>query len=187
MPTVTRDLWPPDIKTDEAISPMEILRHQGDLLESRTNGILRGVVVGMESDDRRIIHFDVEALRLQTKSRLFSVEHRREYEYPVRVMPPTEDLPDYLQSHRYVPGRGGIGTFGIPKDILEGSKGKWVEDRWVATSPQEFTEKIGEVLATPAVKAVVLSLISRSANAGEPDSADDDQNRALLESQECNE
>jgi len=156
MSSVMRDLWPEDIKSEEVISPEEILNHQASRLETRTNGLLVGHVVKHEAEDRVVLGFEVEAPRADSRVRLFEVQHRLEFEYPAAIVAPDEKLPDFLRQRVYRPGIA---------DALETSSlmktGKWVENEWIATSPAEFSQKVQDVLANPAIKAMVLSLLSR--------------------------
>lgn len=151
-PTVMRDLWPDDIKSEDVISPEEILIHQASRLEARTNGLLTGHVVKLAGKDRLVLGFEIEAPRAGRRVRLFEVQHRLEFEYPAKVIPP-EGLPDFLKDRVYRPG-GGVGS------LMEELGGKWVKNEWIASSPTEFSNKVEEVLASAAVKAIVLSLLS---------------------------
>jgi hypothetical protein len=148
-----RDLWPPDIKAEDVITPEEILVHQAQLLEARTNGLLVGHVEKLTGEDRVILGFEVESPRTGSRHRLFQVQHRPEFEYPVSIDPPDESLPDFLKARVYKPGF---------RDVVATTAGGWVENKWVASSPTEFSARVEEVLARPAVKAAVLSLISRA-------------------------
>jgi hypothetical protein len=48
-----------------------------------------------------------------------------------------------------------------PTTVREG-KGSWVENDWIASSPQKFIEKIATVFALPVIKTSVLSLLARA-------------------------
>ena len=162
MSTVIRDLWPEDIKFDDVISPEEILEHQAQRLEARTNGLLIAHVVKLVGEDRTVIGFEVESPRAASRIRLFEVQHRLDYEYPVSITPPDDELPDFLRERVYAPSVGELHALASSVASRMMGKGEWVENKWVASSPAEFTELVQEVLAQPAVKAVVLSLLSRS-------------------------
>jgi hypothetical protein len=176
MSTVKRDLWPEDIKADDVIAPSEILAFQADQLAERTNGLLSASIEAVESEDRIAIRFEIEVTRCGDRVRLFEVQHRLDYEYPVAIIPPNEErLPDFLQERTYKPTpgealrsitRSHANAMAAVGSIL-GSTGTWVENKWIATSPTEFSEKVEKVLSLPAVKAVVLSLLAR---ANRPDS-----------------
>lgn len=150
-PTIMRDLWPDDIKSEDIISPEEILNHQASRLEARTNGLLTGQVVKLAGKDRLVLGFEIEAPRAGRRVRLFEVQHRLEFGYPAKVIPP-ESLPDFLKDQVYRPP-----SLGLPQLAFEG---RWEKNEWVASSPTEFTNKVEEVLASAAVKAIVLSLLS---------------------------
>lgn len=165
MSIALRDLWPDDIQADDVLTPREILVHQAEQLESRTNGLLIGHVPVKESEDRVILGFDVAAPRAQCEVRLFEVQHRTEFEYPAAILPPDERLPKFLRERYYHESPGDIARIALAQAEVVGKvlgSGKWVENEWIATSPTEFSDKVGKVLASPSVKARVLSLISRS-------------------------
>lgn len=171
MSTVKRDLWPDDIRADDVIGPAEILDYQAEQLMQRTNGLLAGHVERVESEDRVTMGFEIEVARTSDRARLFEVQHRLDYEYPVAISPPHEErLPEFLQERVFKPGTGNLlrsvtghsaTAFSQMSKILD-SEGKWVENKWIATSPSEFIEKVEKVLALPGVKAVVLSLLARA-------------------------
>jgi len=152
MSSVIADLWPDDIKADDVISPEEILDHQARLLEQRTNGLLTADVVKHTAEDRVVIGFDVQSVRSGNRVRLFSAEHRVDFEYPIAMSPPAE-LPAFLKAEVYEPGLA-IGTAPV--------FGRSVQNPWVASSPTEFSQKVRDMLATPTVKTAVLSLLARS-------------------------
>lgn len=166
MSTVIRDLWPEDIKSEDVISPEEVLEHQAQRLEARTNGLLIAHVVTLIGQDRTVIGFEVESPRAASRIRLFEVQHRLDYEYPVVVIPPDDVLPEFLRERVFHPNAGEsriAAAFAATSSALRMmGEGEWVKNKWVASSPAEFTELVQEVLAQPTVKAAVLSLLSRS-------------------------
>ncbi len=173
MSTVMSDLWPDDIQAEDVISPEEILEHQAERLEARTNGLLAAHVVRLEGDDRVVINFEVESVRTGSRVRLFAVQHRLEFEYPVAIVPPQDSLPDYLRERFYRPGLGeAFGSFATVSKLM--GPGAWVENEWVASSPTEFTKLVHGILALPSVKGVVLSLLARSSRERAP--AEKDEN-----------
>ena len=183
MSAVLRDLWPDDIQSQDVVSPEEILNHQAQQLEARTNGILIAHVEKVSSDDRVVLGFEVEAPRLETRIRLFGAQHRHDFEYPVQILPPDGKLPEYLREKIFQPGRRPLATYQALKDLqdatrgvsklFESEPGTWVENEWLATSPAEFTEKVEAVLGQPAVKAVVLSLLARANRSDIPETKTD--------------
>jgi hypothetical protein len=170
MATVMRDLWPDDIKCEDVISPEEILEHQANRLEARTNGVLVAHVVRLVGDDRVVIGFEVESPRAATRVRLFEVQRRLEFEYPAAIVPPEESIPEFLQARVYRPGPGDVlsaESLASAASLMEKfRRGEYVENKWVASSPTEFSKMVEEVLAMPAVKALVFSLLSRSRREG---------------------
>jgi hypothetical protein len=163
--SVIADLWPDDIKADDVISPEEILDHQARQLEQRTNGLLTADVVKHTAEDRVVIGFDVQSVRSGNRVRLFSAEHRVDFEYPIAMSPPAE-LPAFLKEEVYVPGLGDL-TTAMPR-----FQGRCVKNPWVASSPAEFQKKVQDMLAHSSVKSAVLSLLAR---ASRPTNKDEDQ------------
>lgn len=154
MSSVIANLWPDDIKADDVLSPEEILDSQACLLEQRTNGLLTANVVKHSAEDRVIIGFDVQSVRSGNRVRLFSAEHRLDFEYPIALSPPAE-LPRFLQTEVYVPGLADLSA-------AVSRPGHHVQNPWIASSPTEFQKKVQDMLATSSVKAAVLSLLARS-------------------------
>lgn len=154
-----RDLWPEDIRAEDSASPEEILDHQSQRLFERTNGLLIGEVVTMPTDDRVVLGFEISAPRIATRVRLFDVQHRGDQEYPAVILPPKDDLPQFLKQKYYVPSMREVYSGG--DDEFTTDTGYWIENKWVASSAKEFSEKVHEVLALPSVKAAVMSLLSR--------------------------
>jgi len=166
MSGVTRDLWPSDIKSEEVLSPLDIMTYQAELLASRTGNLLSAEVIRSESADRVKLAFEVHAPRIDRRMQLFTVQHRKEFDYPAVVDAPKHKLPDYLKERYYQPGQSELiqNVAGINKalDSVFTAKGRWVENDLRATSPTEFLDILSIVLADATVKASILSLISRS-------------------------
>jgi len=157
MSATIRDLWPDDIKTEDVVTPQEILDRQAIALTDRTNGLLVGQVVRDQTSDRIILRFEVEAPKPRTRISLFRVEHRESFEYPAAIIPPAGKLPDYLKESVYRPSL--MESMTSPLSTLQG---KWITNEWLATSPKKFAEKIEELLSRADVKATVLSLLARA-------------------------
>lgn len=164
------DLWPEDIRNQEFIAPLEILREQANHLERRTSGVLVGEIHPqevMEEDivQRISIRFEVHAPKIDKRVKLFEVVHQPDLEYPIAFIPPEDDMPNYLKDKYYQPGTGEIlklvNTAEIFSTIMN-SKGNWVENEWVAASPIVFREKLKAILNMASVKAIVMSLIAKS-------------------------
>jgi len=174
MSNVMRDLWPDDIKSEDVISPEEILKGQASCLEERTGGQLAGYVVRHEGEDRVVIGFEVESVRAGSRIRLFEVQHRLELEYPAAIVPPDASLPDFLKKRVYRASFDDIAKVvnaASSRAVLT-RPGEWVENEWVASSPSEFVDKVAEVLGSASVKGIVLSLLSRT---GQDESPNDPQ------------
>ena len=158
MTTAVRNLWPEDLKTADLRTANEILSEQARLLEQQTNGVLTGETVEHAVQDRRVLSFDVNAPRIPTTIRLFEVHQPLEMDYPVRIVPPKLEVPEYLHKKVYRPG------LAMPT-VTAAIQGTWEERQWVAESPGEFTEKLEKLLASTTIKAILFNLLSRSQRA----------------------
>lgn len=174
------DLWPEDIKPQGFLSPREILDQQAEQLAKRMNGLLVGEVIEDEQSDRRVLRFEVVSLRADTRVKLFEIHQQKKLAYPVAVIPPNFELPEFLSKEYYRPGLEDLmkrtsafsgGLLGPP----ELRKGQWVKNDWVASTPLELSKLLRSVLEMPVVKSTVISLLSdvdqyERENLGEGDS-----------------
>ena len=111
--------------------------------------------------DRVVLRFDVVSLKEDTRIKLFELHHRKEAAYPVALIPPSEQLPDYLSDKVYRPAISEflkISQTAISEMLSQ--KGKWVANEWIAATPLELNKMLKTILAMPVVKATVVSLLS---------------------------
>jgi hypothetical protein len=148
MTTAIRDLWPPEIALEDVISPEEILTYQANLLAEKTSGRLVGHVERLVISDRVVLAFEVEAPVAGNRVRLFEAQHRLEFEYPVKVIPP-DSLPEFLRQYASIRSASSL--------VRE----------WIAATPTEFSNQIKDVLDAASTKSLILSLLSRSKRNGE--------------------
>lgn len=166
MTASTRSLWPEDLQTQDVRTPAEILSEQAQLLEQQTNGLLEGSIVEQVLEDRKVTAFEVSAPRIPETVRLFEVYQSLDLEYPVAIMPPNINIPDFLKREFYRPG---------PKEIMKvmsevatlssnlwSRTGTWEKNDWVADSPSEFTKILEKLLSSGGVKAILYKLLARS-------------------------
>ncbi len=158
------DLWPGDISDEEVRTPEYFLTEQCHHLEIRTGGKLRAKVNRTQAEDRVILGLQVESTRSGRSARLLEVSHRLNFEYPAHIAILVERLPDFLKKRVWK--SGGLTTFI--------SEGKWVDNPWITSSPEEFLEKFRSVLSRPAVKAAVLSLLAEPSTANVVETASGD-------------
>ncbi|MGZ0174128.1 MAG: hypothetical protein ACKVHE_31860 [Planctomycetales bacterium] len=125
----------------------------------------------LETTDRVNLVFEVYAPRIDRRLQLFTVQHRKNFDYPAAITAQKEQLPNYLQGKYYQPGTGEVlKTVGSAATIASSmftAKGRWVENDQLASSPTEFTDLLSSVLSEPTIKASVLSLISKSNEVGD--------------------
>lgn len=87
------DLWPSEIVV-EPLTPLEILRRQGEILDQRTGGRLRVVVVSTDEQGTasgedfsyKLHRFEIVADALRYRHQVFTCQHDTTLVYPVRVM-----------------------------------------------------------------------------------------------------
>lgn len=158
MSAVIRDLWPTDLATQEVLTPYEILSEQADFLTARMNSVLAGRVQVSNLEDRVVLGFEVVSPKIDKTVRIFAVEHQPDNPYPAHIAIVLGPLPSYLQPTRIVPRVPGL------LESIQPTTDRVVENPWVASSPREFTEKLGTMLSRPEVKAAVLSLLKQTQN-----------------------
>jgi hypothetical protein len=174
MSTISDNLWPEDIKSQEFLKPQEILETQAKHLTKQTRGLVEGEVVreefaAKEGEEARIVlKFEIFSSRAQKRMKLFEVSHQSETIYPVALEPPTDTLPEYLQERVYVEGRPGIADAAIRQighshlAQFIGTPGRWVDREWIAGTPLKFVEKVKLILQMQTVKSAVMSLLAKS-------------------------
>ncbi len=165
MSAVFHDLWPADLVAEDVLSPQEILEEQAEQLTRRMNNILQGRVTRLEGEGRVILGFEVIAPRIDQTKRLFTVQHQSDAEYPALVVPPDDNLPGYLKGRReFLPGSplAGVMAMEAVRVAMESINPTPVDVEWVATTPNEFEQRLAKVLKSSAVKSAILTLLSRS-------------------------
>lgn len=174
MSSISDDLWPDDVKSQEFLTPDEILTKQAGHLTERTGGLIAGNVVReevkSESEETKVVlRFEIASARVDKRIKLFEAAHRDGFEYPVSLTPPSDELPNYLKEKYYQPGMSEIMSIITQNqfDLLK-QKGCWIENDWVASSPIAFANKVQSILSMPSVKSAVMSLLAKSKEIGGP-------------------
>ncbi len=186
--TVELDLWPDDVRIPEkVVSPYQLLHEQARRLEEHTHGLVRASVARIEADDRTGIRFELQGRNTGFRCTLFEVAHRRELAYPCVIVPPSP-FPEFLRAEVYQPGVDDmVSALGLATSPVRIPPGKWIENRWLASSQQEFIEKIRAVLHSPEARSTIASMIAREQDAaacdegraGDDPSGPDDAARAI--------
>lgn len=145
--------WPTDIELTEIQSPAEILRLAQQDWETSSDGSLVMCLQETEAKDGDSITI-VYAKHTPSDrtARLFSVVHRPDYPYPVRIQP-EDDLPEFYKKTFFRGGitRAMIGDFSEPRTVT---------NKWVCDTPKEFRSKLQEVLNLGSVTSKIISLAS---------------------------
>lgn len=147
------NLWPSEMSIEEVRSPQDILNDQCKYLEQVTKGRLGAQVVRTDGQDRIVLGLQVESTKTKRSVRLLEVSHRHNFEYPAHISILVERLPDYLKDRIW---KEPSSSLVIPFR----TEGYWVDNPWVTASPEEFTDKLRDVLERATVKAAVLSLLA---------------------------
>ena len=161
MSSVIRNSWPLEIANDEVVSPETIMRHQAQELESFTNGLLTGSIAKTTAQDRIVLALEVDAPVLETTVKLFECQYQSLCDYPVLVVPP-DPLPAYLRPRIIRKAKPVVpGSLQMLRDAM-GTPNEWIDNKWLASDPVEFADKIESVIRSPEVKSILLSLIART-------------------------
>jgi hypothetical protein len=157
------NFWPSEINSDEVQSPKEIMQDAGMELEKRT-GILAVSIQESQLDDRVVLAFEVSKRASKVMLNLFEASHGLKFAYPVVIVPPERDIPEFLRRERYVPGTPGMlsGLSAVPglHAAIQGMPGRYVENKWVCGTPSEFREKLTGLFAEDHVKSRIVSLLA---------------------------
>ncbi|QDU86656.1 hypothetical protein Pla175_00060 [Pirellulimonas nuda] len=153
------DFWPSGLDLGDTHCPMDILREAQSDWETNSNGMLALLLQRAKSkteNDMVIVH--VKHVRSNRTGSLFSVVHRPNAPYPVTIFPKDAELPKFLRKSYYEPPVDVFG--GISSSVLGVTKGKNVENEWVADTPAEFRQNLRDVFNLGVVKSVVLNLFA---------------------------
>ena len=139
------------------------MRHQAKELGA-VFGLLTGNIAKTTAQDRIVLALEVNAPVLETTVKLFECQYRSSCDYPVLVIPP-DPLPAYLRPRILRKGKGVLGAVsGIEQRMSDaaGTPDVWDNNKWLASDPGEFADKVETVIRSPEVKSILLSLIARS-------------------------
>ncbi len=174
MSTFIRDMWPEVVDTATAALPSEILEYQAQRLEERTKGFLKANVLRtMASSEEVLLSFELTAPTLDFTSILFKVRHRAAVEYPALIVPP-EPLPSFLRPTITVEkvvkkGQPSRYPLGVAQEMMRAMDQTLDQvelvnkpNPWFATTDEEFSNKVGEVLRLPQVTSIITSLLTKS-------------------------
>lgn len=150
--------WPDDIRGDDILGPVKIMEEAASELEART-GVLTAIVLESKLPDRIVLSFVVRNSRADMEVKLFEASHRQNELYPIAISPPQNDFPDYLKKKVYVPGT--LSGVGLAIRAVEGTSGRYVDNKWVSVTPMEFREKLKELFADEVIKSKIISLVAQ--------------------------
>jgi len=142
----TASLWPESIRADVE-TPYAILRTQAATLHALTSGVLEGTVEATRLDSPDIsLRLSVHAPALNYKHLILSVKHQKTLPYPATV-----------RAECFEEG-------GSRFDFTEGTSRS-------ARNPESLKSIVRDVLRSPEVEGVLVSLIARSNDPSEPEYA----------------
>ena len=158
------DLWPSDLVPQEIVTPHQIMTMQANALNARMNGLVKAEVKSLNQDQRVSLRFEISSATSSQRLMLFEAAHRHDFAYPVALFGPTGNLPSFLREKHYEPSvselLSTVGTVGKFSDILS-SKGRWVaNESKICATPQEFTERLKELLASVEIRSAVMSMLN---------------------------
>jgi hypothetical protein len=155
------NLWPDDIKVD-VLPPLAILRVQASKIHQLTKGVLLGDIQTLTGSDGFVSHrLDLIAPTLDNRRKsVVSVTHREAF-YPVVI-----EADCYRPKIQQQP----IGYAGAAMSLVIGAP-EWPDAKdWrpIADSQEEFLRRVGEVLKSKEVRAVIDSLLALSNEKNQP-------------------
>lgn len=154
-------------KYDLGISetPKDVLLEVAEEM-ANSSSRLKAKVTESALNDRVVFGFEVSTTDSPPLgARLFEASHRLEGSYPVLIVPPTDDVPEFLRKKKTIKGNVAALTSAFIPD-------KVVENFWVCSSPSEFRSKLEELLSQDRIKYRILSLLAPhkvSTDTGMPD------------------
>ena len=151
MATVTEipDLWGDDIKVD-VLSPLAILKVQGELLGTKTKGLLAGLttsgLAGAKQEREEIHQFDLHSPAVNYTENVLTVRHKQGRPYPVDLR---------LQT-----------AIDWPKQLWEASGSEYSEDGTSSDcrcgNEKEFLLALRAALQSPPVRSAIDSILAMS-------------------------
>jgi len=154
------DYWPDDLDLTDTRSPLEILESVRKELIAMSGNRLTLDFAGTETSDNRV-SMPVYAREVSSRrtATLFEVTHLRGLSYPVRIIPVTEELPDFLRKEYWEPKSGRSSDLSPILQSMVGV-GMKVTNEWVCDTPAEFSDKIQKMLKRSEVKRAILGLLT---------------------------
>ena len=178
--------WPHDINAEDVRSPRDILRQAGDELENRTGKLV--VFIGQSPlDDRIVLSFEITNHESNVTLNLFEASHQKHQSYPVVIVPPESNIPEFLRTERYVPGSpsriGVVSELARVMQATHGTSGHYVKNEWVCATPTEFKSKLIDLFAEDYVKCRIISLLAPTGIEEAGQSENNDPSAAAEESE----
>lgn len=158
-------LWPDDIRVD-ILPPLVLLKVQAAKIGELTRGVLDAEVTTVTGQSDFVVHrLDLIAPELDdSRYRILSATHRSEF-YPVVIEAEVfKPKPTVVTVKRTMENMIDpfLRTYEVSKDPFPD---RWPHpDDWrpVASSQEEFVDRLREVLRSPPVRATIDSLLARS-------------------------
>jgi hypothetical protein len=156
------------------LSPLAVLRLVEPSLQERTKGVLSTQVTSTAANDMIEHHLDLVAVRLGYRVTLLAARHGTDLVYPAVV-----------KSRAFAPPQARQNIGGM-LDALSGNAlsrvvqamatlNELAEDEREATSQDEFTTLVQQVLASAYVRSLIHSLIAKSNDSQGNGNLQDDQ------------
>lgn len=147
------DFWPNGLDLSDTQSPMEILRVAQKDWHQKSEGIMELVFQdATTTSGNTMIIVHAKHVASNRTSTLFSIVHRPNNPYPVRIqLEANNNLPDVLKK-----------TY--PKSTITsaieliGNARQTISNPWVSDTPPEFREKLSEAFNDGSIKSIILNL-----------------------------
>lgn len=156
------NFWPEGIDLNDTQSPRDILNAARNDWQVGTDGLMDLVLQDAQSESGNLmIIVHAKHLVSNRTATLFSIVHRPNYPYPVKIQLKDEKIPSSLQKSYYVPNHRKLLSVAAELGLKESeSSGRMIQNHWVSETPTEFRHKLIEAFNSGVVKSEILNLAS---------------------------
>lgn len=151
--------FPTGLDIEDIESPVGILREAAADWKVDSGGVLLLNLRDSLTESGNVLIY-VSAIHTVVKREggLFTVVHRRNQPYPVRIYLKDDDLPNILKKSYYRKPTPGLTELTSP---FSGRPGETVHNPWVSDTPAEFRDKLKKAFNDGSVTSIIQNIIAR--------------------------